>query len=56
MDFTDAELLLILRALDKKIWAMDHVGMADNDPRKTPFLELRARIVAEHAGRTQRAS
>lgn len=45
--FTDVELDLLVSALDKKIWSLDHVGTADSNPRKAAFKTLRARIAAE---------
>jgi len=41
------ELALLIRALDKKIWSLDHVGMSDQAPVKLQFRELREKIRGE---------
>ena len=46
-DYTIEELLLIVESIDKKIWCLDHVGMADSHPRKLAFKLVRTRTIAK---------
>lgn len=45
--YTVEELLLLIEAIDKKIWSLDHVGMADSHPRKLAFKILRTRTISK---------
>lgn len=46
-EYTVEELLLIIEGLDKKIWSLDHVGMANSHPRKLAFKMVRTRTIAK---------
>jgi hypothetical protein len=39
------EVELLIKALDKKIWSLDHVGLADTDERKMKYVALRRLMV-----------
>lgn len=59
--YTVEELLLLIEAIDKKIWCLDHVGMRADHPRKLAFKLLRTRTItklgrrkaAQEAGRPE---
>lgn len=51
LEFTDEEIVLLVNALNKKIWSLTHVGMADTNPRKAALLALREKVWQERQRR-----
>lgn len=50
MELNEAELTMLVSALDKKIWGFDHVGMGDGDPRKIAYKDLKTKVRTNWTG------
>lgn len=51
MEFTTEELAMLLNAMEKKVWTLNHFGMADDNPIKINYKTLRTRVKDELAKR-----
>lgn len=47
MNLNEAELVLLLKALEKKIWSLDYVGMGDDNAIKISYKDVRTKVRAE---------